>query len=630
VTQAVSLAIEGVLSGLPASLVPLPPDPAEDAAFEGEVALSAGDLSALGPLSGVPGLRGALDSRLEGSVAADLEVFDLRLSAESRGFRTGIAQADAYLAGSPELQLDVARLNGTVEIRNGVLSAAGIAASAEGAMTGSGGEFAASVRVDDLGRIAPNFPGPATVQLRASTEAGGPWRLEGTLDGPGGMTFRTEGTVARSLDGVDLSVGGTVPLGLANPFIQPRSVSGTATLDLRISGPPALSSVSGQIATSDARVVAPTLGIVLERVTATVGLTGGRAQLDVQAAVQGGGSVSVAGPVTLAAPFPADLSVALSNARLRDPALYETTLSGNLAVQGPLAGGATIAGAISLGETELRIPSGVTGGAVPIPPIEHLAEPQPVRVTRRRAGLIDESAGNGNGGASVAYGLDIRIDATNRIFVRGRGLDAELGGAFRIGGTTANVIPSGALELVRGRLDILGRRLILDQGSITVLGDFDPFVRLVATSRSEDFVVSVVLEGRLSDPEVSFESVPELPEDEVVARLLFGRGLNTISPFQAAQLASSVATLTGGGGGLLGNLRQGLGLDDLDVTTNAAGQTQLTLGTYISDNLYTNVEIADGRTELEINLELTPSTTLRGATADDGTSSIGIWFERDY
>jgi translocation and assembly module TamB len=430
-------------------------------------------------------------------------------------------------------------------------------------------------------------------------------------------------------------VRGDVPLGLANTFIQPRSISGRAALDLRVSGPPALSSVSGRVTTSDARFVAPTLGIVLERVNAEIALAAGRAQIDLGAAVQGGGRISVAGPVTLSAPYGSDLRIGFDNARLRDPALYDTTVSGTLTLAGPLSGGASIAGRLALGQTELRIPSGVTGGTAPIPDITHIAEPPPVRQTRIRAGLIDED-GSRPGSQQDArrgpvYGLDIRIDALNQIFIRGRGLDAELGGTLRIGGTTDNVIPAGQFDLVRGRLDILGRRLVLDQGSVTLQGNFDPFLFLSASSTADGITARVVLSGNLSDPDFRFESSPELPEDEIVSRLLFGRGIDNISAFQAAQLASSVATLTGSGGeGLLGNLRQSFGLDDFDVTTTADGQAQLTLGTYIADNLYTDVSISDGRTELDINLELTPSITVTGSTADDGDSSIGIRFERDY
>jgi translocation and assembly module TamB len=629
VTPTVTVAASGTLSGLPDALVPPPPGLGETAGFDGRIALTASDLSPVGPLAGLPGLGGALDATLQGRVAADLEELDLLLSGNGRNFRTGIPAADAYLAGSTALTVEALREDGRLELRNARFTAPGLSAAVDGTLTDDGGSLAATLTLDDLGRIVEGFSGPANARIEASTSGGGPWSVNAIAQGPGGTALRSDGTVARGFDRVDLGITGEVPLGLANPFIQPRSIGGRATLDLRLSGVPALSALSGRITTEDARLVAPTLGVVLERVGATVDLGGGRAQLDITAAVQDGGTVSLSGPLTLTPPFSGDLRLTLAGARLRDPALFETSVSGALSVAGPLAGGATITGALSLGETELRIPAGVTGGTAPIPDIIHVGESAAVRQTLRRAGIVNGN-GNGSGAGGPAYGLDIRIDAFNRIFVRGRGLDAELGGSLRIGGTTANIIPAGQFDLVRGRLDILGRRLVLDQGSITLQGDFDPFLRLSASSENDGILVSVILEGTLSDPDVRFESVPELPEDEVVARLLFGRGLDTISAFQAAQLAASVATLTGGGNGLLGNLREGFGLDDLDIATDAAGQTQLTLGTYLTEELYTDVVISEGRTEIEINLDLTPSITLRGATADDGTSSIGIRFERDY
>ncbi len=65
------------------------------------------------------------------------------------------------------------------------------------------------------------------------------------------------------------------------------------------------------------------------------------------------------------------------------------------------------------------------------------------------------------------------------------------------------------------------------------------------------------MEGPADDPVVSFTSAPELPQEEVLARLLFGRSLDKISPLQAAQLANAVAVLAGRGGvGIVGNLRR--------------------------------------------------------------------------
>jgi translocation and assembly module TamB len=635
-TSTISVAVDGTVTGLPDALVPPPPGLGGDAAFDGRVVLDATNLAPAGPLAGLPGLGGALRATMEGTVGLDLETFDIQLDANGADLRTGIGAADAYLGGGTVLALDAARSGDAFQIRRARFASPGLTANAEGRITTAGqGALTGEVRIDNLGRIVEGFSGPATARVRvAGTGLAAPWQVQANIDAPGGTTLLADGTVARNFGRVDMGVQGNVPLGLANTFIQPRSVSGRAAVDLRVSGPPALASVSGTITTSDTRFVDPSLGLVFQDVSATVALSGGRAQLDVTAPVQGGGRVTVAGPLGLSAPYPADLRIVLDNARVRDPSLYDTTVSGTVTLAGPLTGGANISGRIGLGQTEIRIPTSITGGTAPIPDITHIAEPAPVRQTRIRAGLIDESGGppgGSGGGGGPVYGLDLRIDAQSQIFIRGRGLDAELGGTLRVGGTTANVIPSGQFDLIRGRLDILGRRLLLDEGRITLQGSLNPFLFLSARSETDGITARVILSGNLSDPEFRFESTPELPEDEVVARLLFGRGIENISAFQAAQLASSVATLAGRGGeGLLGNLRNQFGLDDLDVATNENDQTQLTLGTYISDNIYTDVSISEGRTELDINLELTPSITVTGSTADDGDSSIGIRFERDF
>ena len=198
--------------------------------------------------------------------------------------------------------------------------------------------------------------------------------------------------------------------------------------------------------------------------------------------------------------------------------------------------------------------------------------------------------------------------APNRIFVRGRGLDAELGGQVRIAGTTRDIAPAGRFDLIRGRLDILGRRLNLTEGSIDLTGALDPRLRLVAETRVEDVDVSIVVEGPASDPEIRFTSRPELPEDEVLALLLFGRGIETLSPLQIARLAGAVATLGASGGGLLGGVREGVGLADLDVTTGENGGAAVRAGAYIADNIYTDVTVdTEGEAEINLNLDLSDS-----------------------
>ena len=232
----------------------------------------------------------------------------------------------------------------------------------------------------------------------------------------------------------------------------------------------------------------------------------------------------------------------------------------------------------------------------------------------------------------MAYGLDVQINAPRRVFIRGRGLDAELGGSVTLGGSTAAILPVGELSLIRGRIDILGKRFTLDEGLARLQGQFVPFVRLVASTTSDGITSSIVVEGNALAPAIRFTATPQLPEEEVLARLLFGRALTSISPFQAAQLAGAVATLAGrGGDGIIARLRQGFGFDDLDLQGDGTGTTALKLGKYIGDKVYTDVTIgSDGTSTLSLNLDLTPDVTVRGALGSDGTSGLGVFFEKDY
>jgi translocation and assembly module TamB len=291
-----------------------------------------------------------------------------------------------------------------------------------------------------------------------------------------------------------------------------------------------------------------------------------------------------------------------------------------------------IAGTIALRDTELQIPSSGLSGVEAIPDLRHIREPGPVRATRARAGLLG-SADGGEGRADVrAYGLDLTISAPNRVFLRGRGLDAELGGSLRLRGNTATVIPEGGLNLIRGRLDILGKRLVLSEAQVQLQGDFVPFIRIAASTESDGITSSVLIEGLANDPKVSFTSSPELPQEEVLSRLLFDRGLETLSAFQAAQLASAVASLAGKGGeGIVAKLRKGFGLDDLDVRTDEEGTASLRAGKYISRNVYSEIEVdQDGKSQIQLNLDVTDSITLRGRASADGTTGIGIVLEKDY
>lgn len=484
-------------------------------------------------------------------------------------------------------------------------------------------------RLRDMALLAPGFPGPLTLSGTVDQQEGG-YRVDLSGSGPGGTTATITGGVSTDGSTADLAIRGGAQSAIVNPFIAPRNISGPISFDLSLNGAPGLAALSGRVSLQDAAFVAPAFGIAIEKLDATADLAGGRATITASGQVRNGGNVRLSGPIDLRRPYVADLTTTLRAVHLRDPELYDTDIDGEVRIVGPLLGGADIRGTVRLGKTEIRIPPTGFGNQALMEDITHIAEPRDVLTTRIRAGLIAKSGAARERGSP--YGLDLTISAPGRIFVRGRGLDAELGGALTLTGTTEKVIPSGQFNLIRGRLDVLGKRFTIDEGLIQLQGALTPYIRFGATTQSGGVTATIIVEGDVTAPEITFSSNPDLPEEEVISRLLFAKDLNNLSAFQAAQLASAVATLAGkGGGGVIAKLRDSFGLDDLDLATDAEGETSLRVGKYISEKVYSNVAIGSGgKSEVNLNLDVRPDLTLRGSLRGDGNTSVGIYFERDY
>ncbi|WP_296373821.1 translocation/assembly module TamB domain-containing protein [Yoonia sp.] len=605
--------------------------PADAFGVTGDLTAKLDNLTAYRALIGRP-VAGAVDLRVSGSVLPDLSRFDANIQLLSEDLAIGDPTADVLLGGTGRINADVGLADGIYAIRT--LEVTTRELSIVGALNGRAGvgqgRFNASLR--NVGVLTDQISGPVRATGSASLDENGNWLIDATGTGPGGLGAQIAGQISQTGQ-LNIAINGNAPLALANTAIDPRRLSGTANFNLSVNGPPALSSLGGQITFSQGRLAAPTLAQALEDIGGAIRLNNGAAQIDLRANVESGGNITITGPVRFDAPNNANIALQLNNVVLKDPKLYATEVSGTVTLTGPLQGAARITGRLALGQTDLQVPSSSITSLGELPDVVHVGASADVRRTLARAGVLP--GGNGNGASrpsGPAYPLDIVIDAPSRIFIRGRGLDAELGGRLTIGGTTANVIPVGRFELIRGRIDILQQRFDLTEGAASLQGDFVPFIRLVATTQSDTgTTISIIVEGPASEPEVSFISVPDLPQDEVLSQLIFGRNLDSISPFQAVQLASAISTLAGRGGGALDRLRSNFGLDDFDVSTDDTGATAVRVGKYLSENVYTDVTVTStGGTEINLNLDLTREIVAKGSVDQDGESSIGVFFERDY
>ncbi|MGL5010921.1 MAG: translocation/assembly module TamB domain-containing protein, partial [Paracoccaceae bacterium] len=465
------------------------------------------DLSALGPQ-----YAGSLQAKA--GFAGTPEAGQITLDGEARNLALGQPEADRILAGRSTLSALLRVNDRMVQIDRAELANPQLTASATGTVEGTRRTVDVTARLANLALILPDFPGAVTVAGDVvQTTQGTDLDLRAT--GPGGINATVTGRLDPSYARGNLAISGQAQAGLANVFIDPGNLNGNLGFDLSLNGPLTPASLSGTATLNGGRYASPDIPFALSGIDASANISGGRANITANAAISTGGRLQVSGTIGSAAPFNADLTADIAGAVIRDAQLFQTRGNGTVTIQGPLDGGARIAGRIALIETEIRVPSGSFIAVGSIPGLVHVNESTASRQTRLFAGLIDTGNGQGGSNAQRAYPIDLEISAPNRLFIRGRGLDAELGGTLRLSGTTANVIPAGSFSLIRGRLDILGKRLSLSEATLQLTGDFTPDIRIRASNESDGITSSVVVEGRVSDPQVSFTSSPELPEEEV-------------------------------------------------------------------------------------------------------------------
>jgi translocation and assembly module TamB len=318
-----------------------------------------------------------------------------------------------------------------------------------------------------------------------------------SANGSGGLTLRGSGTVPLAGNGLNLTLQGSTPLALGNRFLAERGaqLSGVLALDAQVSGSLADPQFGGRVSTSGAGFVDPELNLRLQNISGSARLSGTSLVVEsLTASLATGGTVAASGSIGLSGGFPADLRVALNSARYADGNLFVATLSGNLALTGNLTGSPLLSGNIAVEEANITVPENFGGGAQLID-VDHINTPPAVEQTLQRARIDDRSGAPIPQTRPSGLLLDITLTAPNQVFIRGRGLDAEMGGSVRLTGPLNDIQPVGGFSLNRGRLSILGQRITFESGVVTLVGDLDPFLNLVARTEGDGITA-----GRGAEP----------------------------------------------------------------------------------------------------------------------------------
>ncbi|MGV8937427.1 MAG: translocation/assembly module TamB domain-containing protein [Allorhizobium sp.] len=469
---------------------------------------------------------------------------------------------------------------------------------------------------------------PATIAANGRFE-NGTVTLDSRVSSADGLVLQGGGSVDVSgSNALAMKFTGNLPFGvLAGPLSQQGFVAdGAANLDIGIAGTTAAPLLSGTISTQGARLVDVRRNLAIEDITSTVTLDASRATIsNLSGKLASGGTIKGSGTIDIVSQgLPADITIDLNKATYVDGTMLNTEATGTLTLQGPLLSAPVLAGKIALGDTAITVPERLPSSLAELD-ITHKNAPADVR---QQMATVMRTEDNGS---SSSIGLDLQISTPSQVFVRGRGIDAVLGGDLTIRGTSASPSVSGAFTLQRGRMSILTKRLDFTSGTITFGGGLIPLLNLVATTTSGTTTVTVTISGLANDPSISLTSSPSLPQDEILAQLIFGQSMSKLSALQIAQLADAASQLAGGRStSLFSSLRNAIGVDDLDISTDKTGQATISAGKYLNDRTY--LELQQGGTgggKAVINLDIGRGVKLRGEAGGDG-GAAGIFYEKEY
>lgn len=239
-----------------------------------------------------------------------------------------------------------------------------------------------------------------------------------------------------------------------------------------------------------------------------------------------------------------------------------------------------------------------------------------------------------------AISVDLTISASQQAYLRGRGLEAELRGQIALKGDLEALQYEGQFKTVRGVFELFGKQFRLQKGQVSFANN-SIAMDISGSYKKGAQQIDVGISGTPDDIDISLSAVPTLPEDEIIAFIIFGKSLDTISPIEALQLAAAVQSLRSGSSRTfdpIGSTRQLLGVDSLNIGSGAGanGETGLNLGVgkYLNEKVYLEVERTPNPSQPwkgNITIELAPNITLESSTGGEaGVGSAQLRWKRDY
>ena len=403
-----------------------------------------------------------------------------------------------------------------------------------------------------------------------------------------------------------------------------RELAGHVHLEGQLAGTLADIRPVGQATVDNGRFSDGATGLLLREVALKADLADQALNIAQISASDGhGGALSGQGRISLQRDGDSSFRLDLKGFRLIDNELATASATGQATINRTADGKVKLTGALGIDRADVSARPPAPSGVTPMEVVE----------IHRPVSLAPVASAASRPGLAVV--LDVSLKAPRRIYVKGRGLDVELSLDAHVGGSTANPTLTGVARVVRGDYDFAGKRFAFDERGTVRLATDPKDIRLDLTASRDDttLTAAVQIKGTAARPEITLTSTPTLPNDEVLSQVLFGRSASQLTPVEAAQLASALSSLAGGGGfDVIGNLKTFAGLDRLALGGGGStGGVTVSGGKYLTDDVY--LEITGGGREgpsAQVEWRINRALSLISKLAGQGDGKLAVRWRKDY
>ena len=410
-----------------------------------------------------------------------------------------------------------------------------------------------------------------------------------------------------------------------------QRIEGTLLTDLTFdASKPASNTFSGTIQLQDGIYEQHQMGVVLHQIQGKIIASPTGLTIQSFHATDGAsGQLTLSGSTELFKPtMPLHLQLEINQAQLIRRDEFTSTFSGNLFVTNQLLH-PHLSGTIIVDRADILLDK------IP-PPAPQLLTNYERKTTTNTTEKITAQP------TRLTMPIDLLIKMPDRIFFNSALIESIWGGELRLQNSLASGLSvKGKIHPQRGFISFIGKKFRFQNDSWI---EFDgksppaPSIYLTAEYSRKDIIALLTLSGKLNNPTYTLSSTPALPEDEILAQVLFGRDTSSISAYQAYQIITAARQLSNGptGPGFMYKVRQSLGVDTLEwrEAKDPTAQSSIAAGKYLTPELYIEInssfEDREGSSSISAEYELNKQFSIETYTGPELRPGIGFNWKKEY